>query len=171
MDVSSGRKPRLIVVMGVSGSGKSTVGPLVAAAAHVPFVDGDDYHDARSIEHMRQGVPLTDADRRPWLDRLHAVLVAHADAGVVLACSALKPDYRDRLRGDVYGVVFVALVVGRTELTQRLARRAAHFAGPALLASQLADADLEGTIRVDGERPPGEVAAAIVAALEHPSEA
>lgn len=158
---------RLVVVMGVSGSGKSTVGPVVAAALGVVFIDGDDYHDPANVERMHLGVPLTDDERRPWLDRLHAVLVEHEDDGAVLACSALKRDYRRRLRGDLAGVVFVALLVDRAALTERLSRRASHFAGPELLASQLSDLEVDDVLSVDGERRPRDVADAILAALSH----
>lgn len=156
---------RLVVVMGVSGSGKSTVGPLVAAALGVVFIDGDDYHDPANVERMHLGAPLTDDDRRPWLDRLHGVLADHEHDGAVLACSALKGDYRRRLRGDLANVMFVALLVGRAALTQRLSRRAHHFAGPELLASQLSDLEVDDVLSVDGERRPREVADEILAAL------
>ena len=156
---------RLVVVMGVAGSGKSTVGPLVAAALGVVFVDGDDYHDPANVERMHLGVPLTDDERRPWLDRLHAVLVEYERDGAVLACSALKGDYRQRLRGDLANVAFVALLVDRDALTARLSRRAGHFAGPELLDSQLSAFEVDDVLSVDGERRPREVADAILAAL------
>ena len=156
--------------MGVSGSGKSTVGSLVADTLGVAFVDGDDYHDPANVERMRRGVPLTDDDRRPWLDTLHRVLAEHEQAGVVLACSALKADYRRRLRGDLANVTFVALLVDRATLTERLTQRREHFVGPDLLASQLADFEVDGdVVPIDGDRDPLVVADAIVAPITRPS--
>jgi len=155
----------LVVVMGVSGSGKSTVGPLVAGALGVPFLEGDDFHDPASVARMRRGEALDDAARAPWLDRLHTVLAAHRDGGAVLACSALTPDHRHRLARGL-PVRFVLLGVPPAVLSRRLATRRGHFAGPDLLVSQLA------TLRpgpdvlvVDGDRAPDAVAAAVVASL------
>ena len=90
----------LVVVMGVAGSGKSTVGPLVADALGVPFLDADDFHDDANIERMRAGIPLDDAARAPWLDRLHTALAAHRHGGAVLACSALTASSRRGSRLD-----------------------------------------------------------------------
>src|SRR5262245_51558193 len=120
--------------MGVAGSGKSTVGPRVAAGLGVPFVDADDLHTDAAKARMAAGIPLDDATRAPWLDRVHAVLAdaAAAGRGVVLACSALKAAYRTRLGGGVPGVVFVALVAPAPVLEARLEDRPEHFAGPAL---------------------------------------
>lgn len=149
--------------MGVAGSGKSTVGRLVADTLAVPFLDADDFHDDASIERMRRGVPLDDATRNPWLDRLHEVLRDHQAHGAVMACSALTVTYRTRL---VHGleVAFAMLDVPPAVLAVRLRRRHDHFAGPELLASQLATLELGTDVEViDGDRPPPEVAADIVA--------
>lgn len=155
-----------IVVMGVAGAGKSTVGPLVAQRLGVPFVDADDLHSDTAREQMQRGAPLTDAQRAPWLARVHDELVTHGDTGVVLACSALTPAYRDALRGDLADVVFVDLVVHPDELTRRLRSRAGHFAGPDLLPSQLRTLTVDDRVlTVDGEQPPAAVADAVVAAL------
>lgn len=120
---------RSIVVMGVAGSGKSTLGPLLANELELPFVEGDDFHDASSREKMASGTPLTDADRLPWLSKLRLEL----DRGpTVLACSALKQSYRDQL-GDVD---FIYLRIEPEETRVRLARRtSAHFP-PELVDSQ-----------------------------------
>ena len=151
--------------MGVSGSGKSTVGPLVAAALGVPFLDADDFHDDASIARMRRGEPLDDAARGPWLDRLHTLLVDHRATGAVLACSALTPAYRLRLT-DGLDVSFVLLDVPAAELERRLRHRHGHFAGAALLPSQLTTLEPGPEVhRVDGDRAPADVAAAVVAAV------
>jgi carbohydrate kinase (thermoresistant glucokinase family) len=153
----------LVVVMGVAGSGKSTVGRLVAEALEVPFLDADDFHDDASIEGMRRGIPLDDAARIPWLDRLHGVLHDHREQGAVMACSALTVAYRTRLAHGL-DVAFAMLEVPIEVLADRLERRRDHFAGPQLLASQLATLELGPNVEViDGDRPPAEVAADIVA--------
>ncbi|WP_264776316.1 gluconokinase [Deinococcus aetherius] len=123
-----------VVVMGVSGSGKTTVGREVAARAGWPFLDGDDFHTPQARARMARGEGLTDADRAPWLARLRSRLEALPD--VVLACSALRRAYRDALRGP--GVTFLFLNVPRDLLQARLAVRTGHYAGPGLLPSQLA---------------------------------
>ncbi|MFC8532141.1 gluconokinase [Nocardia sp. NPDC057227] len=124
-----------LVLMGVSGSGKSTVGVLLAARLGVPFTEGDELHPAANRAKMRAGVPLTDADRWPWLDAAGARLAA---VGGVLSCSALALRYRDRLRELVAGVRFAHLDVPRAELARRLAARRGHFMPASLLESQLA---------------------------------
>lgn len=140
--------------MGVSGSGKSTVGPRLAARLGVGFADADDEHTAAAKARMAVGLPLDDAMRRPWLDRLHALLVEHADDGIVLACSALKPSYRTILTGHLSGLVFLALVAPEPVLEARLAARTGHFAGPALLPSQLATLQLDDQVLVIDASPP-----------------
>ncbi len=148
----------LVVLMGVAGCGKSTVGPRLAAALGVPFVDGDDMHTGAAKARMAAGRPLDDDARGPWLDRLHAILADHAAVGVVLACSALKDAYRRRLTGDLDGVRFVALVAPPEVLATRLAARPAHFAGPDLLPSQLDSLELGSDVAViDSTRSVGEV--------------
>ncbi|WP_307858069.1 gluconokinase [Cellulomonas fulva] len=129
-----------VVVMGVSGTGKTSVGRLVADALGRPFVEGDELHPPSNVERMRAGLPLTDADRAPWLVAIRDVLDQHARAGldVVVACSALRRAYRDVLRQARGGVTFLHLVVPPDELARRMAARTGHFMPPALLASQLA---------------------------------
>ncbi len=152
--------------MGVSGSGKSTVGPLVAAQLGVPFEDGDDFHSPEAVARMAAGQPLDDEMRRPWLARLHEELVAHAATGIVLACSALRHAYREQLTAGLAGVVFVALVAPPDVLRHRLETRVGHYAGPALLDSQLATLELDDDmLTVDATGPVDETVAAVVRAV------
>lgn len=143
-----------VVVMGVSGSGKTTVGREVAARAGWPFLDGDDFHVPGARARMARGEGLTDADRAPWLARLRAGLEALPD--VVLACSALRRAYRDALR--MPGLTFLFLDVPRELLQARLAARAGHYAGPGLLPSQLA------TLEAPSPDEPDAVTLAVTAA-------
>jgi gluconokinase len=152
--------------MGVSGSGKSTVGRLLAAELDVPFVDGDDEHTPEAKARMAKGIPLDDAWRAPWLDRLDAILRTHEQDGLVLACSALTRTYRRRLTRGVRRVAFVALVAPREVLAARLAPRHGHFAGPALLDSQLATLELgDDVVTVDATGPLETTAATAALAL------
>jgi gluconokinase len=149
----------MIVLMGVAGAGKSTVGTLVAVRLGVPFLDADDFHDPSSIDAIRAGIALDDRRRQPWLHRLNGLLRAHEASGVVLACSALKRSYRDGLRKGLENVLFVQLTVSEDVLAARLSSRACHYAGVELLPSQLATLELgDDLIAVDGELPPEAVA-------------
>ena len=129
----------VVLIMGISGSGKTTVGRLVARTLQVPFVDGDDLHPRANIRKMKEGLPLTDVDRIPWLKRVAAEMVALAgQGGGVVACSALKKSYRKILFGDVsFPVLPVCLKGSRNTLHQRLTQRSDHFMPPTLLDSQL----------------------------------
>lgn len=125
-----------IVVGGVSGSGKSTVGSALADRLGVPFEDGDDLHPAANVEKMRAGVPLTDADRQPWLVAVGDWLAAR-EAGVI-ACSALKRSYRDLLRSRADDVEVLLLHGDPDLIRERQAGRGQHFMPPGLMTSQLA---------------------------------
>ena len=133
----------IVVVMGVSGSGKTVVGQALAAALGWPFIEGDDYHPPANVAKMAAGTPLTDADRGPWLDRLAAEMAAILGRGghAVLACSALRQSYRDRLAraartpGDVR---FVHLKSDYATIAARLAARRHRYMPASLLASQFA---------------------------------
>jgi len=130
-----------VVVMGVSGSGKSTVGRALADALSAPFADADALHSAANVAKMASGTPLTDADRWPWLEAVGAWLASQPGGGVV-ACSALRRTYRDALRARAPGTRFVHLVADPDVLASRMAARRerdGHFMAPGLLASQLAD--------------------------------
>ena len=143
--------------MGVTGSGKTTVGRVLAHALGVPFLDADDFHSAASIEKMHAGVPLDDADRGPWLARLNRELQAHPE-GAVLAASALTAAGRERLGAGVPGLRYVLLTGDPDLIGDRLTRRVGHFAGPALLPSQLALLEPPAdAVVVDVDAPPATV--------------
>ncbi len=129
-----------LVVMGVSGCGKSTVGTLLGQRLGMPFFDGDDFHPAANKQKMGAGVALTDADREPWLARLGELLAGTADGGTrvppVVACSALKRRYRDLLRSYAPNVVFIHLAGDVATIRARMEARAHEFMPPGLLASQ-----------------------------------
>ncbi len=160
MTASPPPRPLVVVLMGVSGSGKTTTGEALAARWGWPYHDGDDFHPPANVEKMRGGTPLTDADRRPWLEALHrkAEEVLAAGEGAIIGCSALKQTYRDVLRGYLTRVVFVWLDVPRDELEDRMEHRRDHFMPPSLLDSQLAALEVpEDAVRVDGDGPVDEV--------------
>jgi gluconokinase len=163
--------PRALVVMGVAGSGKTTVSRLAAERLGWAFVEADELHTPASRERMRAGAPLTDADREPWLGRVRQRMEQQMDEGrsVVVACSALRRSYRDALHVAGYPVRFVWLDVSEGELRRRLEARKGHFAGRALLGSQLITLEVparDEATRVAGEREIPEVVAAVVAAAE-----
>jgi len=158
-----------IVVMGVSASGKTAVGKPLAERLGCPFIDGDVLHPQANIDKMKAGHPLDDADRAPWLDRVAEWLAAHEDGGVI-ACSALKRRYRDRLRDAAPDTLFVLLDPPLTVLRQRDAARKGHFMPASLLDSQLAtlerpDAD-EHAITIVNDGSVDEAVEAILEALE-----
>ncbi|WP_036829527.1 gluconokinase [Phycicoccus jejuensis] len=128
----------LVVVMGVSGSGKTTVGAALAQRLRVPFADADDFHPPENVAKMSAGVPLTDDDREPWLRTIAAWLDAHAEAGGVVSCSALKRSYRDLLREQATQTFFLHLHGDRDVIAARMAGRPGHFMPAALVDSQFA---------------------------------
>lgn len=151
-----------VVVMGVAGCGKSSLGRALAQALAVPFVEGDDFHSAASRDKMRRGVALDDADRAGWLDTLAAQLAGHPD-GAVLSCSALKLAYRERLRAVRPGLRFVFLDIGREAALERVASRASHFFSAGLVDSQFATLEPPthepGVLRADAQQPVSELCA------------
>ncbi len=127
----------IIIVIGVSGSGKSTVGKSLAERLHIPFHDADDYHPKKNIEKMKGGEPLTDVDRLPWLQALTGLMrIWENDQGAVLACSALKESYRLFMQKEVPGIKWVYLQGSKALISERLASRSGHFFNPQLLDSQ-----------------------------------
>lgn len=129
--------PFRIVVMGVSGSGKSTVGSLLANEMGLDFIDGDDLHPQGNIDKMTTGIALTDDDRWPWLDSVGRALASAEGDGIVVACSALRRTYRDRIRAAAPDTRFIELSADRDELLHRMQSRPGHFMPPELLTSQL----------------------------------
>jgi gluconokinase len=157
----------VILLMGVSGSGKTTVGQLLASQLGWQFADADDYHPAANVEKMQHGVPLTDTERTPWLEALRA-LIAGWIAGktnAVLACSALKRTYRRGLQ--LAPEVQIVYLKGTPQLfQQRLRERVGHFMKEGMLEGQLAtleEPEDEGAVVVDAARSPAEIVAGIVA--------
>jgi gluconokinase len=130
----------VFIVMGVSGSGKTTIGKLLAGKLGAEFVDADDYHSVENKAKMNAGHALTDQDRLPWLQSLHQAIVKSVREGekLVLACSALKRQYRELLQGDIESVQYVYLQVDQKVLAARLQTRKDHFVGENLLPSQFA---------------------------------
>lgn len=128
----------LVVMMGVSGSGKTTVGAALAQRLRVPFADADDFHPAANIAKMSAGIPLDDADRGPWLEAIAAWLAEHGATGGVASCSALKRAYRDVLSAAAPRAVYLHLHGDRDVLAARVAGRPGHFMPAALIDSQFA---------------------------------
>lgn len=155
-----------VVLIGVSGSGKTTIGLGVAAGLGVPFLDADALHTPGCVEQMRSGTPLTDAERDAWFGRVLAALAERPD--VVLACSALRRAHRDRMR-ELGDVRMLLLEVPPEELRSRLQHRSGHFFGAGMLDGQLATFDRpapdEGIDVIDAAGPPAAVIESALAAL------
>jgi gluconokinase len=130
----------VVVLMGVSGSGKSTIGPLLAASLGGAYFEGDRFHPAANVEKMKSGIPLDDTDRQPWLEAMAAAIRGWRSGPhpVVLSCSALKQRYRDVLRGGAPDVRFVWLKGDKAVIAERLSTRRGHFMPASLLDSQFA---------------------------------
>jgi gluconokinase len=147
----------LIVVMGVSGSGKTTIGGMLAARLGVPYAEADDFHPAANIAKMAAGLPLDDADRAPWLDTIAGWLAERGPRGGVVSCSALRRRYRDRLRTAAPGLFFAHLDGAPELVAARLGARTGHFMPPGLLDSQfdalepLEPGESGAVVAIDGE--------------------
>lgn len=159
----------LIVVMGVSGSGKTVVGKHLAQRLGLAFVDGDDLHSAENVDRMRAGIRLDDVTRKPWLDAICRCAESHfaQNRSVVIACSALKSGYRDVLRTVSRPVMFVFLGGPQEVIQARMERRPEHYMPPSLLTSQFADLeDPTGETNVIAIDVDQSVAAMLAVALE-----
>ncbi len=130
-----------IILMGVSGCGKTSVGEVLSTALDWPFYDGDDFHPQSNIDKMAQGIPLNDEDRQPWLERLHDLISETLNQGksLIVACSALKAKYRQILRGGREEVEFVHLTGSFDLIYERLQQRGRHYMKAEMLHSQFAD--------------------------------
>ena len=163
--------PPLVVVMGVSGSGKTTVGAAIAQRLGVPFADADDFHPPENITKMSAGIPLDDDDRRPWLETIAAWLAAHAEQGGVVSCSALKRSYRTILASQAPQSVFVHLHGERDVVAARVAGRPGHFMPAALVDSQFSTleplASDEPGVVIDLDQPVDTLVEQSVTALTH----
>lgn len=155
-----GANPVAVIVMGVTGSGKTTVGVRLAEELHGGFYDGDDYHPAANIEKMRRGTPLTDEDRGPWLDRLRGLIEEKLSAGenAVVACSALRDEYRKRLLPAnpelADDVLIVYLSISPEAARKRLLARQGHFMPATLVDSQFKTLEEPaGALRIDADGP------------------
>ncbi len=171
MSSSEGVPPQVLVVMGVSGSGKTTIAVPLARRLGWPFMEGDDLHPPANVAKMHSGRPLNDDDRWPWLDAvagwIDARLAAHEPG--IITCSALKRSYRDRIIGGRKGVRLIFLHADRALLAERLAHRTGHFMPPSLLDSQIATLEPptedEHPISVDLGPAPDVIVEDIIAAL------
>ncbi|MCM5679689.1 gluconokinase [Schlegelella sp. S2-27] len=161
---------RSLVVMGVAGCGKSSLGRACADALGWPLLEGDEYHSPENVAKMRAGIALTDADREGWLDRLGNLLQA-APHGAVLTCSALRQRYRDRLRSFVPGLRFAFLQLSEADAYARVASRPNHLFPPSLVASQFATlespAGEPGVLSLDATRALDTLCQEVVAWMRH----
>jgi gluconokinase len=156
-----------VVVMGVSGSGKSTVGELLAARLDLPYADADQFHSPTNVARMAAGTPLTDEDRRPWLEAIAHWLAEHEDGGCVVTCSALKRAYRDVLRRGADDAWFLHLSASQELMTERVAGRPRHFMPADLVASQFETLEPPGpderAVTVDAALTPDQIITAFLA--------
>lgn len=161
----------ILILMGVAGSGKTTIGQLLAQELHWPFYDGDDFHPLANIDKMSRGVALTDEDRAAWLARLRQLIerLLSEHQSAILACSALKQSYRHDLKGEDDEVQFVYLKGDRDLMRQRLAQRSGHFMKVNLLTSQFeALEEPRGVLTVDAARTPQAIVSFIRESLNLP---
>lgn len=158
---------RIFFVMGVSGSGKTTIGKQLAEALGIAFFDGDSYHPEANVEKMAQGHPLNDDDRKGWLERLNELAREHEDQGAVIACSALKSNYRKLLRQGIDRIEFVYLDGSFELISKRLAERKGHFMPPELLRSQFEALEIpHHELSVSIDATPSEIVSAIKTKLK-----
>jgi gluconokinase len=157
----------ILLVMGVTGAGKTTVGKLLAEKLHWTFLDADAFHPPANIEKMKRGIPLSDLDRAPWLAAIHAELLRRNSAkeNIVLACSALKRAYRAQL-AERLDVQIIYLQGSFASIRAQVVERQGHFAGEAILAAQFADLEEpSGALACDVATPPEEIVSSVCAKL------
>jgi gluconokinase len=161
--------PQALIVMGVSGAGKTTVGQALAERLGWPFFEGDDFHPSANVAKMAEGLPLDDADRAPWLARLNQLLHEQLAAGasLVLACSALKADYRTQLSAGVEDAVRFVFLKGDYQLIhQRMQGRPGHFMGPEMLESQFRALEVpQDAVVADVAQPLEEIVEGLIARI------
>jgi len=159
----------IVILMGVSGSGKTTIGQILSEKLGWPLFDADEFHSAASIDKMRNGIPLEDADRWPWLDRMNAMLGEREARGesVLLACSALKQAYRDRLSKGIAQIRWIYLKGGFGLIRKRLEARKGHYMKAGLLESQFATLEEpDDALSVDIDDSPNSIADSILRRLQ-----
>ncbi|MBK8701603.1 MAG: NADP-dependent phosphogluconate dehydrogenase [Saprospiraceae bacterium] len=155
---------KIIIIMGVSGSGKTTVGKVLAKKMRLPFYDGDDYHSKENLDKMKSGLPLNDIDRAGWLKSLNEVAkTAFSDEGAIFACSALKENYRETLRSGINGPVHFVFLEGQPKLIKKRMRERSHFMPPQLLESQFESLEVPAyALKISIEESPVEIVNKII---------
>lgn len=163
-------KSTVLIVMGVSGTGKTTIGRLLSKTYDYPFFDGDDYHPKENIAKMSAGNPLNDNDRQGWLERLNGLALQHSKSGAIIACSALKEYYREILKkGIANDIAFIYLKGSFEQIKKRLENRKNHFMSTTLLQSQFDTLEEpSNAIEISILLSPSEIVAAIEKRLENP---
>ncbi len=162
-----------VILMGVSGCGKTSVGEGLSKALGWPFYDGDDYHPQANIDKMTLGIPLEDKDRKPWLENLHRLIGEHLDANqsLIVACSALKTKYRQILRGDREELVFVHLKGDFDLIYARMRKRSGHYMKADMLHSQFRDLEEPvDAITISIEKSIGEIVKEVIVYLNEKGE-
>jgi gluconokinase len=157
-----------IVVMGVAGCGKTTVGTLLALRLGVPYLEADDFHPPANVAKMRAGSPLTDEDRQPWLAAIARQITAGTGSRPVVSCSALKRQYRNLLRQSDPRAWFLHLVISEAAASRRVTARPGHFMPQSLVPSQLADLEplnAEAGLAIDATQPPKDIITATIREL------
>ena len=158
-----------IIIMGVSGCGKTSVGQALSASTGWPFFDGDDFHPQANVDKMARGIPLDDTDRQPWLEALHNLIAEHLsqEQSLIVACSALKASYREILRGELEHVLFVHLDGSFDLIYARMQRRSGHYMKAGMLRSQFETLEPpEEALEVSIEQPVSEIIDKIVATIK-----